>query len=50
MPDAANPNKPMINLSTAGNKNEKARKPVDLNKKKELNKMEIRHAADEKIE
>ena len=51
MPDAANPNERILQLPTGGKKkNDKGRKPVDLNKKKELNKMEVRHAADSKIE
>ena len=51
MPDAANPEMPMIKIpGNTNNKQEKAKKPVDLNKKKELNKMEIRHLADQKIE
>lgn len=50
MPDAANPNKPMLKIPQTGKKKNDKKKPVDLNKPKELNKMEIRHAADNKIE
>ena len=46
MPDAANPDMPMIKISGNTNKKSPKKKPVDLNKKKELNKMEIRHLAD----
>ena len=49
-PDAANPNQPMLKVPQGVKKNEKFKKPLNLNKKKELNKMELRHAVDNKIE